>query len=571
MEQRPMSRVNPVLLPWMLVGLVFWAAPASAQDTNQIDYQTDYTGSGADASNLVGSGGRNLALPPYVANSANLYITGNVTQGRSFQAFSPVRDQYGFSGLLPSSALDEFRRDSVSLDTALSGRVPGVAAPYYSRQQTTSSLGTLSAGFDAFGAWPSENIYSVPTNLPSLPAIPASVLFGEQLPESSLPVSFEAGQLTLPQPTASPFEQRLPTAGLFGSAAAPWFGLTPGTAPLPSGPALFGDVSVQESGQQAAEGWVPFDQVAYPEAFDLITRAARMWDREPEEAGLPAEPPHEGELWSASFLAAEPEAEEPETEPSPTGPTAIVPVLPDVVEPPPTELPRFGQDGLDLYQDMVRAYEFLAESDKLEPTARAGLGTVRTSTGEYERDLAAVRQLIEGPITSFAGLGDDPVQSFLRAAEESLRQGNYYQAKMLCERAAVFDRYNPLVLISQGHATLAAGEYYSAALKLSQAIERFPAIAYLKFDLRTFVPDPDLLEKRRADLEVRLEKREDYRFRFVLGYTEYYSDLPKYGLPNLKRAAEEAPENSGIAQFYSLLTEHAGAAPDDAPPPPSGD
>jgi hypothetical protein len=78
-------------------------------------------------------------------------------------------------------------------------------------------------------------------------------------------------------------------------------------------------------------------------------------------------------------------------------------------------------------------------------------------------------------------------------------------------------------------------------------------MACLKFDLRTFITEPDLLEKRRADLEGQLEQREDYRFRFLLGYAEYYSDLAKYGLPNLKQAAEQAPEHSGVARLHELL------------------
>ena len=62
------------------------------------------------------------------------------------------------------------------------------------------------------------------------------------------------------------------------------------------------------------------------------------------------------------------------------------------------------------------------------------------------------------------------------------------------------------------------------------------------------------LEQRIADLEERLEDREDYRYRFLLGYAEYYSGLPKYGLPNLKLAAEQAPPQSGMARLYDLLT-----------------
>ena len=96
---------------------------------------------------------------------------------------------------------------------------------------------------------------------------------------------------------------------------------------------------------------------------------------------------------------------------------------------------------------------------------------------------------------------------------------------------------------------------------LSRAIDSFPAIGYLKFNLHSFVTEEDLLDKRRAELERRLETNDDYRFRFLLGYAEYYSGLEKFGLPNLKQAAEQAPPGSGIAKLYPLLTEESSAEP----------
>ena len=81
----------------------------------------------------------------------------------------------------------------------------------------------------------------------------------------------------------------------------------------------------------------------------------------------------------------------------------------------------------------------------------------------------------------------------------------------------------------------------------------FPEIAYFKLDLNAFVTDPQVLDVRRADLETRLAEREDYRFRFLLGFIEYYSGLEEFGLENLKRAAADAPPGSAIAQFPTSL------------------
>ncbi len=79
-----------------------------------------------DANPRVGSMGLNPdarldALVPRVNN--NLYITGNMTGGSSFQGIVPYRSPMEFQGSLGSSELSDFRRDSVGLDN-LSSPIP---------------------------------------------------------------------------------------------------------------------------------------------------------------------------------------------------------------------------------------------------------------------------------------------------------------------------------------------------------------------------------------------------------------------------------------------------------------
>jgi tetratricopeptide (TPR) repeat protein len=214
----------------------------------------------------------------------------------------------------------------------------------------------------------------------------------------------------------------------------------------------------------------------------------------------------------------------------------------------------FSPSGADVYADVANAYAFILAQREQSAELEAILAARPTLAGQYQKAISAARAMLDQPPESLAGSADTAVQHYLRRVEELLRAGEYYQARALCERAEVLDRHNPLVLMSHGHAMLAAGEYYSAAHKLSRAVELFPGIAFFKLDLRAFITEPDVLEKRRADLERRLEEREDYRFRFVLGYAEYYSGLEKYGLENLKKAAELAPEHSGIARLHHMLS-----------------
>ncbi len=522
-----------------LLGCLLLSSAARAQDDNRLDFRLDPIGTN-DASNEAGSGGVNRpAVPDFVTNSANLYITGNVTGGRAFQAYSPVADPYRFSGRLGSSSLDAFRRDSISVADVLAGRTSDTTTPYYSRQRTTTSWGTLSAGFDQVGTWRGESIYTLPYNVPryTLPRFGAPYA-----PEMSLPTptTFLGPQPQTPvDADSSLFYQPLSAAYAPATLAAPWFGLT------------VQQLGLEPLAQQLAPGWgptaaylaeeTPVDVVAYPDSIDLISRAAPL-EAFPDES---ADSAMGGTVPTEAETGMEGEAAPPGWAPSSS------------VETPPApgyDVPMLSPFGADLYDDLLNVYEFAQAVEQHADEIRAAAQVAPAVAERYERDLSVVRQMLDAPIKTFAGTADTPVHNLIRQAEDMMQAQQYYQAKGLYERALIFDRSNPLALLGAGHAMLAAGEYYGAAMTISRAVELFNGIAYFRFDLRDFITEPDLLEKRRADLEERLDNHDDVRLRFLLGYAEYYSDLAKYGLPNLGLAAKQAPEHSGMTRLYELLS-----------------
>lgn len=197
----------------------------------------------------------------------------------------------------------------------------------------------------------------------------------------------------------------------------------------------------------------------------------------------------------------------------------------------------------------------------------ATINAIKTRTAELEQGSESVPSMRTGieesrsflintddnPLTTFTSDSLNPAEQFTTSAEQNLRDGKYYRALAHYEVAMTADRSNPLIQLGQGIAYIGAGEYNSAVRRIERAIDMFPEIAYFKFDLTQFITDADLLDVRRADLETKLTDREDYRYRFLLGFMEYYMGLQKFGLENLKKAAANAPESSAIARFPQML------------------
>ncbi len=93
-----------------------------------------------DASPMLGSGGYNAPVRRFRYNAGNLFITGNVTGGKSFRGFVPYSSATQFQGTLGSSSLSSFERESINLHQIRSGYLYGRARPYFNPGSTILPL-----------------------------------------------------------------------------------------------------------------------------------------------------------------------------------------------------------------------------------------------------------------------------------------------------------------------------------------------------------------------------------------------------------------------------------------------
>lgn len=230
---------------------------------------------------------------------------------------------------------------------------------------------------------------------------------------------------------------------------------------------------------------------------------------------------------------------------------------------PPTvasDIANFVPTGESVYRDMSEAIRWVKSLRGDRKSLMAGSRGVPTMNESYERALSFVRPSDGTHIASLAGSGE----KYAQLAESQLKNGDFYAAQATYNVALVIDGNNPLLHLGQGHALIGAGEYYSAVRRITRGIDKFPEIAYFPLDLNEFITDPNVLDIRRADLETRLADREDYLYRFLLGYIEYFTGLEEFGRENLKTASQNAPPGSTIARFADVIEERdalLGAAP----------
>ncbi len=563
-----------------MLACLFAGCPASAQLAPGSD------GRLLDANNQVGSGGQNLAAPRNLFNTSNLFVTGNTTRGTAFQGFSPIRNQSSLFSTLPSSVLANFERDSVGLD-AISG-VTGYSGtnPYFNRTQTVTNAGAILDGRNLIGSSVPANSVFAPRSYESLsnPGIsgfePAN---GQYNINPSMPTSSLPGTSPLTQyPSYTESLDRLRSVSE--------------TEILQANPLLPNQGRSSPSLRFELGETNPYSN-PYANDANSITRDTDLLTRQRRSTNDNLRRPNSEEMLATSRELISPTAVAPRLfqpatslqsrdpltgrvlpDPSnflavredtgligsstlvtPTGTGSLTTGAPgslSSLDPAALQGAAVNFDGYDLQEytpESIAAASMLLET--ANRTDEEGATDDGAAAGEerFERAQSVIERATTESLSTLAGSRETTSADAIIRAEKEVQEGQYYQAAQLYELASKLDPENAMPRLGHAHALFAAGEYMTAYQKLVRAIELYPAFGYLNFDLTNFIPDVNLIDIRRADLEKRLARQEDYRLRFLLGYVENYIGLKQFALPNLRRAAGEAPKGSIVAQFPDIL------------------
>ncbi|MFH1418065.1 MAG: hypothetical protein ABII12_07265 [Planctomycetota bacterium] len=569
-----MRRSSAMVLLAALAAWLFHPLAVAGQIDHRVN-RGDAGGSGRllDQNLGLGTSGVNPVAPTFDGwQRSNALISNNLTGLGRFQAYSPVLSNNQFRVSLPSAGLSGFHAISVGVDDVRANRTLRPSY-YFGVQETVPDVWHIQRGLNAPGSSTLRTPYAPPPAVAApkptgvFPALPDALdLRVDNDPD---PSNFGVIQQTQIFETsavgdllgrrASPFQAAVESS-LFGipprrdlaTARLLLPGVTaegaearPGGSELEIGP-------LEAAAARATAGAVGVTEQGVVKRFEEPIGPVEI-DTGLASPGLPASVGDSGGMQAS--LAATGSQAQPEV-------------------------------GLDRFTDFYRVVE-LAEQRGIrlspdlpgdESVGSAGGDSTRSAREAEERqameradvpaetsldrdrgvrELATAVQwageLLENPITTFAGRFRNRMNQYMEAGEAALRRGEYYNAARQFDLAHTVDPNNPLPLLHRGHALVAAGDYASASLSLQQGIERFPQIAAFRIDLPAIAGQRAVFDIRRADLESQLAVREYYEFRFLLGYLELYSALPEAGLRDLERAAAEAPEGSVISLFVDLL------------------
>jgi tetratricopeptide (TPR) repeat protein len=123
----------------LLAGAVALALPSVVLAQGQID-----AGRSNDASNQVGSGGRNAAALStsyynngLIINNGNRIVTGNVSQGREFRGTVNYTDPSAFRGTAVGLSGENFTKNSTGIPHTVDP-VPNTSVPFFGNSQTAA-------------------------------------------------------------------------------------------------------------------------------------------------------------------------------------------------------------------------------------------------------------------------------------------------------------------------------------------------------------------------------------------------------------------------------------------------
>lgn len=555
----------------IVFGMAVLLAGVSAMGQYQIEQ-----GRVLDANTRLGSGGLNYAQPQYQYNAGNRLMTGNVAGGRSFRGMSGISDPNAmFPGsrlidptlgsslfdsataeivsrtsqisayALPSSRLDTFRRDSFNvwdyrnLGYNQASQVTGYI-PYYSTTSAVTNTGAIIAGRNRLGTSQVYNPYETLGAALPMGAVDPYAVSGSLVKDgSSLAVPSRLLRKVSGEPLSGGFNSQLLQSRLFSGAVRQ---------------VTLAELSNQRSREEALGADMTSDVTS---RVDFRVKPFGPEDTRVEGTGL-LDTRRDMRIDAGTGLdrvferaAADGELRTGISAEAFTSPGAGRSALDQAAGLRRSPAGPFATTG-DVFAKMRTLSRQLPQSKLARPYAGAPASqkpeltlvpktvsppiTAPTMTPQTAESMAAAQESALTTIKTFVGTHDSVINEGLAQGEEKLQNKQFYRAAEQYQLTRSMAPDNPLPMLGNAMALLAAGDYMTAVNNLFDAIRVFESLSMFQIDLQSFVTDLDTLDRRRADLESRLEQAENFRLRFLLGWAEYCSGFKELGLGNMEKA-----------------------------------
>ena len=486
-----------------------------------------------DANPRLGSMGINPnarldALVPRVNN--NLYITGNITGGGSFQGIIPYRSSMEFQGTLGSSTLSNFRRDSVGVNNLSSGLPTRHPFVDYSRTLTGIRQRQVVRSHEFYQPKRvATTPFTVRTNLQYNQNLAMRPL---EQPNFSLNVS-QPRQFNPYKPLGAPGQKpewlEGPTADLLQ-------GKTPaGTTPELIQPLVPGQGELAQD-----QNLLPNDLRIQPmqpltDEQETVQSAPSLLTSDNRDlTGQTIQQEQEllGALGTGVGIETLTEAENQfapaETQSQGTGkidfpgmpPVGINPAMPETGTPQEDSDPTKVSPLADLLPESSNLLTNQTPLKREKPSywpkpfqpklSVTGMPTTSlTSSGPSKNQ------------SNFEAQSRQQFQASMQQAAELLQKGRFYRAADAYSTAIVYDYASGAAHQGKAHALFGAGEYMSAAYFLYQALKLDPKLAKQRTDLRKLFADEKKFPSRLKELNDWQTKSNAAELKFLQGYVLY--------------------------------------------------
>jgi tetratricopeptide (TPR) repeat protein len=135
--------------------------------------------------------------------------------------------------------------------------------------------------------------------------------------------------------------------------------------------------------------------------------------------------------------------------------------------------------------------------------------------------LQAQAQNILGQHKDFSSYAQDRFNTHLLLGNKLMEEGHFYRAIDAYTMALVYKPDNVLAMAGKGHALFAAGEYMTAAMFLSDAIELNPQYINTKITVNDMTSNRDTLDARMAEIDQLQQKIDVVELDFLQAYFNY--------------------------------------------------